>query len=228
MGPTRMRLGKPVIAAIEGTRWPGAGARAWCDLRVAAVDAVFGVFCRRFGVPLVDLGTVRLPRLSASRAIDLILTGRAVTAQEAGDGPRQPGRSPRVRRSAPRWSSPGSSPPSPRPACACAGGRYSSRWSWMPGRPWRTRCAGVRRRSRPARRPPGLRVSRVERAGRPVGPTQHRLRAHRPVQGGLRLSADRSPREEPRSAADASGERHPRPARAGEVRAPRAVPADAG
>ena len=85
MGPTRMRLSKPVIAAVEGHAVAGGMELAlWCDLRVMAEDAVFGIFCRRFGVPLVDLGTVRLPRLiGQSRALDLILTGRPVTAQEA-------------------------------------------------------------------------------------------------------------------------------------------------
>src|SRR5207302_4445515 len=85
MGPARMQLGKPVIAAIEGYAVGGGLELAlWCDLRVAASDAVFGVFNRRFGVPLVDLGTVRLPRLiGQSRAMDLILTGRAVEAEEA-------------------------------------------------------------------------------------------------------------------------------------------------
>ncbi|MBV8431305.1 MAG: crotonase/enoyl-CoA hydratase family protein, partial [Solirubrobacterales bacterium] len=85
MGPTRLRLGKPVIAAIEGFAVAGGLELAlWCDLRVAADDAVLGVYCRRFGVPLVDLGTVRLPRLIGhSRAMDLILTGRGVGAQEA-------------------------------------------------------------------------------------------------------------------------------------------------
>jgi enoyl-CoA hydratase len=85
MGPTRMRLTKPVIAAIEGYAVAGGLELAvWCDLRVAARDAVLGVFCRRFGVPLVDLGTVRLPRLIGhSRAMDLILSGRGVGAEEA-------------------------------------------------------------------------------------------------------------------------------------------------
>lgn len=85
MGPTRLRLGKPVIAAIEGPAVAGGMELAlWCDLRVMAADATFGIFCRRFGVPLVDLGTVRLPRLIGhSRAIDLILTGRPVGAEEA-------------------------------------------------------------------------------------------------------------------------------------------------
>ncbi len=85
MGPTRMVLQKPVIAAIEGYAVAGGLELAlWCDLRVLARNAVLGVFCRRFGVPLVDLGTVRLPRLIGhSRAMDLILTGRPVEAEEA-------------------------------------------------------------------------------------------------------------------------------------------------
>jgi enoyl-CoA hydratase/carnithine racemase len=85
MGPTRLRLGKPVIAAIEGHAVAGGLELAlWCDLRVAARDATLGVYCRRFGVPLVDLGTIRLPRLIGhSRAMDLILTGRGVGGEEA-------------------------------------------------------------------------------------------------------------------------------------------------
>jgi len=85
MGPTRMTLGKPVIAAVEGYAVAGGLELAvWCDLRVAAEDAAFGVFCRRFGVPLIDGGTVRLPRLvGQGRALDLILTGREVGAGEA-------------------------------------------------------------------------------------------------------------------------------------------------
>lgn len=85
MGPTRMQLSKPVVAAIEGYAVAGGCELAlWCDLRVASETAVFGIFCRRFGVPLIDLGTVRLPRLIGhSRAMDLILTGREVRAPEA-------------------------------------------------------------------------------------------------------------------------------------------------
>lgn len=85
MGPTRMLLTKPVIAAVEGYAVAGGLELAlWCDLRVAAADSVFGVFCRRWGVPLVDGGTVRLPRLiGQSRALDLVLTGRAVDGSEA-------------------------------------------------------------------------------------------------------------------------------------------------
>ncbi len=85
MGPTRMQLDKPVIAAIEGYAVAGGLELAlWCDLRVAARNATLGVFNRRFGVPLIDLGTVRLPRLvGQGRALDLILTGRPVPAEEA-------------------------------------------------------------------------------------------------------------------------------------------------
>jgi enoyl-CoA hydratase len=85
MGPSRMVLGKPVIAAIAGHAVAGGLELAlWCDLRVAEESAILGVFCRRFGVPLIDGGTIRLPRLiGLSRALDLILTGRAVTAAEA-------------------------------------------------------------------------------------------------------------------------------------------------
>jgi enoyl-CoA hydratase len=87
MGPTRMLLSKPVIAAISGHAVAGGLELAlWCDLRVVEEDAIFGVFCRRFGVPLIDGGTVRLPRLiGLSRALDMILTGRPVSAQEAYD-----------------------------------------------------------------------------------------------------------------------------------------------
>ncbi len=84
MGPTRLVLSKPVIAAIAGHAVAGGLELAlWCDLRVAEEDAVLGVFCRRWGVPLIDGGTVRLPRLiGQSRALDLILTGRPVKADE--------------------------------------------------------------------------------------------------------------------------------------------------
>jgi len=85
MGPTRLRLGKPVIAAVAGYAVAGGLELAlWCDLRVAEEGAVFGVFCRRWGVPLIDGGTVRLPRLiGVSRAMDMVLTGRGVPAREA-------------------------------------------------------------------------------------------------------------------------------------------------
>ena len=85
MGPSRLALGKPVIAAVSGHAVAGGLELAlWCDLRVVESDAVFGVFCRRWGVPLIDGGTVRLPRVvGLGRALDLILTGRPVDAAEA-------------------------------------------------------------------------------------------------------------------------------------------------
>ena len=85
MGPSRLRLTKPVIAAVEGFAVAGGMELAlWADMRVVAEDATFGIFCRRFGVPLIDLGTIRLPRLIGhSQAIDLILTGRPVGGPEA-------------------------------------------------------------------------------------------------------------------------------------------------
>src|SRR5262245_57577499 len=85
VGPTRMLLAKPVIAAVEGHAVAGGlELAAWCDLRVAAEDAVFGVYCRRWGIPLMDGGTIRLARLIGhSHALDLILTGRGVSGEEA-------------------------------------------------------------------------------------------------------------------------------------------------
>ena len=85
LGPSRMVLSKPVIAAVAGYAVAGGIELAlWCDLRVMEETAVFGVFCRRFGVPLIDGGTIRLPRLiGMSRALDLVLTGRPVEAKEA-------------------------------------------------------------------------------------------------------------------------------------------------
>src|SRR5260370_40774264 len=85
MGPTRLKLSKPVIAAIEGPAVAGGLELAlWGDLSIPARDAVFGVYCRRFGVPLMDLGTIRLPRLAGhSRGMDLILPGRAISGAEA-------------------------------------------------------------------------------------------------------------------------------------------------
>ena len=87
MGPSRLRLSKPVIAAVEGHAVAGGMELAlWADMRVVAEGATFGIFCRRFGVPLIDLGTIRLPRLIGhSRAMDLILTGRPVAARKAFD-----------------------------------------------------------------------------------------------------------------------------------------------
>ena len=100
MGPTRMLLSKPVVAAIEGHAVAGGLELAiWCDLRVVAEDAVLGVFCRRWGVPLIDGGTIRLPRLiGQSHALDLILTGRRGRRRRgAAHRPREPGRPARRR-----------------------------------------------------------------------------------------------------------------------------------
>jgi enoyl-CoA hydratase len=85
LGPTRMTLSKPVLAAVEGHAVAGGLELAlWCDMRIASTGAIFGVYCRRWGIPLMDGGTIRLPRLLGhSRALDLILTGRPVGAQEA-------------------------------------------------------------------------------------------------------------------------------------------------
>ncbi|MFD0366109.1 crotonase/enoyl-CoA hydratase family protein [Nocardia sp. GCM10030253] len=85
MGPTRMKLSKPVIAAVSGYAVAGGLELAlWCDLRIAEQDSIFGVFCRRWGVPLIDGGTVRLPRIiGTGRAMDMVLTGRDVSAPEA-------------------------------------------------------------------------------------------------------------------------------------------------
>ena len=128
MGPSRMLLSKPVIAAVAGHAVAGGLELAlWCDLRVIEEDAVFGVFCRRWGVPLVDGGTIRLPRLiGMGRALDLILTGRPVAAEEALQmasptaSCRSAGRA--VRPS--RW--PRRSRASPSSACAPTGCRLTS------------------------------------------------------------------------------------------------------
>ena len=127
MGPTRMRLSKPFVAAISGYAVAGGLELAlWCDLRVAEDDAVLGVFCRRWGVPLIDGGTVRLPQIvGLGRALDLILTGRPVPAAEAlamGLISRvvPPGRHAPRRK---RW--PTSSRRCPRPACAATASPHS-------------------------------------------------------------------------------------------------------
>ncbi len=139
MGPTRLRLSKPVIAAVAGHAVAGGLELAlWCDLRVAEDDAVFGVFCRRWGVPLIDGGTVRLPALvGLGRALDLILTGRAVSAEEAlDDGTGHAGR-PARHRSWPRrscWRP--NSPRCRRPACGRTGCPRSSRSAWITTPPW--------------------------------------------------------------------------------------------
>ena len=131
MGPTRRVLGKPVIAAVEGHAVAGGLELAlWCDLRVMADDAVLGVFCRRWGVPLIDGGTVRLPRLiGQGRALDLVLTGRSVGAEEAlRHRPRHARRAVRHRARGGRRPRRTSSPRSPRRVCGTTGRRSTQQW----------------------------------------------------------------------------------------------------
>ncbi len=146
MGPSRLRLSKPVIAAVEGFAVAGGMELAlWADMRVVAEDATFGIFCRRFGVPLIDLGTIRLPRLIGhSQAIDLILTGRPVGgAGSAAHGSCQPagaqGRGPRARDCA----GAGRSPASRRPACAPTGCRRCGNGTSRRKRRSPTKCAAA-------------------------------------------------------------------------------------
>ncbi len=143
MGPSRMVLSKPVIAAISGHAVAGGLELAlWCDLRVVEDDAVLGVFCRRWGVPLIDGGTVRLPRLiGQSRAMDLILTGRAVDAAEA----HAIGLANRVVPKGKRAGMPRSSPPNSRSCLSnvrgptafrpCTSGVNQSRRQWNSSSP---------------------------------------------------------------------------------------------
>lgn len=128
VGPTRMLLAKPVIAAVEGNAVAGGlEIAAWCDLRVAAEDAVFGVYCRRWGIPLMDGGTIRLARLLGhSHALDLILTGRGVCGQEALAWGSRTDSSRRAPRSMPRSSSPRRSPHVRRVPCGAIGSRPTS------------------------------------------------------------------------------------------------------
>ena len=166
MGPTRMRLSKPVIAAIEGYAVAGGCELAlWCDLRVAATTAIFGIFCRRFGVPLIDLGTIRLPRLIGhSRAMDLILTGREVRAQEAFDIGLANRLAPPARRSraielAKQIAS------FPQTACATTGCPRSSNGDSARTRHSRTRCVTALRPWTPVNRPAARVRSRTARVG---------------------------------------------------------------
>ena len=178
MGPTRMRLSKPVIAAISGYAVAGGLELAlWCDLRVAESDAVLGVFCRRWGVPLIDGGTVRLPRLiGESRAMDLILTGRPVPADEAyamGLVNRlvAPGQARAAAEGlAAEIAGVPADLPAQRPGVRCwpAPGRARSRRRWRPSWPTGLRVpAGTGRRGHaaPAGSPPA--AGRHGRTGRP-------------------------------------------------------------
>jgi enoyl-CoA hydratase len=136
MGPTRMRLSKPVIAAIAGHAVAGGLELAlWCDARIAEEDAVLGVICRRWGVPLIDGGTVRLPQVvGIGRALDVILTGRAVGAPEAYQMGLSTAWSRAAARGRQRSRWPARSPRCRRPACAMTGPR---RWTacLLPTRP---------------------------------------------------------------------------------------------
>jgi enoyl-CoA hydratase len=137
LGPSRMRLSKPVIAAVDGYAVAGGLELAlWCDMRVVEADATFGVFCRRWGVPLIDGGTVRLPRLIGhSRAMDMILTGRPVGADEA----LQWGLANRVVAKGHK------SPPSRSAACARIGSRATASGAWIKARRSVTSFAAARR-----------------------------------------------------------------------------------
>ena len=168
MGPSRLRLSKPVIAAVEGFAVAGGMELAlWADMRVVAEDATFGVFCRRFGVPLIDLGTIRLPRLIGhSQAIDLILTGRPVGGAEAlrmglanrlvpsGETPRAGDRAGEGDRALSR-----------RPACAPTGCRRCGNGTCRKKTPSPTKCAAGSRSSRQARRSPARPALPPESAG---------------------------------------------------------------
>jgi enoyl-CoA hydratase len=165
MGPSRLRLSKPVIAAVEGFAVAGGMELAlWADMRVVAEDATFGVFCRRFGVPLIDLGTIRLPRLIGhSQAIDLILTGRPVGAAEAlrmGLANRLvPKARPARRRS--RWQR--ISPASRKPACAPTGCRRCGSGIWKRKTPSPMKCAAGLPSLPPAKRSPARHALRPAR-----------------------------------------------------------------
>ena len=139
MGPSRMVLSKPVIAAVSGYAVAGGLELAlWCDMRVVEEDAIMGVFCRRWGVPLIDGGTVRLPRLIGhSRAMDMILTGRGVDADEAlRDGAGQPRRAQRRKRANGPRSSPPNSPSCRSSACGRTGCRCSTSGGCPKPRRW--------------------------------------------------------------------------------------------
>ncbi len=178
MGISRLRLSKPVIAAVAGYAVAGGLELAlWCDLRIADETAVFGVFCRRWGVPLIDGGTVRLPRLiGTSRAMDMILTGRAVDAAERQRSYRA-GQSRGVGFKPGLTAAPGARgrarPRSLRSACAAARPRCSIRRAWTrppragrgvhPHGQW-PRCGPRRPRARPGSRLGRRRATRILRA----------------------------------------------------------------
>ncbi len=193
MGPTRLRLSKPVIAAVSGHAVAGGLELAlWCDLRVAEEDAVFGVFCRRWGVPLIDGGTVRLPRLiGTSRAMDMILTGRPVPAAEAYAMGLANRVVPVGRARAEAEELAASWPGSRRRACARTARRRWSRKGWVRRRRSRPNCDTGRpcwRRAWKAR--PGSRRARAARlVRRGVRPAERRPAGLRVVRTALRDTA---------------------------------------
>ena len=167
MGPTRLDLTKPVVAAIEGHAVAGGLELAlWCDLRVAATDAVLGVYCRRFGVPLVDGGSVRLARLiGQSHALDLLLTGRGVGGPEALAMGLVNRLAPHGESLASPSSWPCRSPRSRRCACATTGGRCSTSGAFPSAMRSSTKLVSVVRRLPAAKRQTAHHASRGERAG---------------------------------------------------------------
>ncbi len=168
MGVSRLRLSKPVIAAVSGYAVAGGLELAlWCDLRVADETAVFGVFCRRWGVPLIDGGTVRLPRLiGTSRAMDMILTGRAVDARRPTRSGWPTGSCRPARRWRPRRSSRPSWPRSRRSACAATARRCWPPKAWTSPKHWPSSSAtgSVRSPPRPPPAPPGSPPARAATA----------------------------------------------------------------
>ncbi|GDY67509.1 hypothetical protein SAV14893_069020 [Streptomyces avermitilis] len=194
MGPTRMTLSKPVIAAVAGHAVAGGLELAlWCDLRVAEEDAVFGVFCRRWGVPLIDGGTVRLPRLiGTSRAMDMILTGRPVPAREAYEMGLANRLVPPGRARAEAEELAAAIGRFPRTACAATGPPSSTRRAWTRRRRCAvnsvTACGYWPRawRARPASRRAPDATGRSASRGEPTAyPGQFRVR-RRPDRGALR------------------------------------------
>ena len=151
MGPSRLELSKPVIAAVAGPAVAGGFELAlWCDLRVMEEDAYFGVYCRRWGIPLIDGGTVRLPRLvGQGRALDIILTGRKVAAERpiASALPSASRRSTAAARSPRRWRR--RSPASRKPACAPTGSPSTARGASRCARVWKANGRPAPASSRP-------------------------------------------------------------------------------
>ncbi len=187
MGPTRMRLSKPVIAAVEGFAVAGGlELSLWCDMRVAAEDAVFGVYCRRWGVPLVDGGTVRLPRLiGESNAMDMILTGRGSAAKRPRAWASRIASCPGARRSPQRKNLPRRSRTSLSGACAATGFRHWSSGIVTSMRPCATKPGAAVRSSTQARPVRAPHVSPLERDA--TAPSARRRSGPRAQPSGRRI-----------------------------------------